>query len=268
VYNARHMKSLAALAVTSTLALGAGSAVADTAKPTIVLVHGAFADGSSWNKVIPLLQAKGYTVVAVHDPLSSLPDDVAQTTRAIDAQPGDVILVGHSYGGFVISDAGNDPKVKALVYVAAFAPDVNESITDLGKGQPVPPWQPLLKVDSGGYATLPTDAVLKYFASDLAPAEAKNVAATQGPISTSVFTAKLKSAAPAWKSKPSWYVRAESDQMIDPNGQAAMAKRANATVTSVKASHVVMLSHPADVAKVILAAAAGANAPAPAPAKK
>jgi pimeloyl-ACP methyl ester carboxylesterase len=234
---------------------------APTAKPTIVLVHGAFADGASWNKVIPLLQAKGYTVVAVHDPLSSLPDDVAQTTRAIDAQQGDVILVGHSYGGFVITDAGNDPKVKALVYVAAFAPDVNESITDMGKGQPVPPWQPLLKVDSGGYATLPTDAVLKYFAQDLAPAEAKNLAATQGPLSTTILGAKLKSAAPAWKSKPSWYVRAENDLMLDPNAQAAMAKRANATVTSIKSSHVVMLSHPADVAKVILVAAAGANTP-------
>lgn len=248
------MKNLLMLAA---LALCPSVASADAPKPTIVLVHGAFADGASWNKVIPLLEAKGYTVVAVHDPLSSLADDVAQTTRAIDQQPGDVILVGHSYGGYVISDAGNDPKVKALVYVAAFVPDAGETITDMGKGQPVPPWQPTLQVDKGGFATLPTDSVLKYFAPDLPVAEGRLVAATQGPISTTVFGAKLKSGSPAWKTKPSWYVRAESDQMIDPAGQAAMAKRANATVTSIKSSHVAMLSHPADVAKVILAAAAG-----------
>lgn len=247
------MKNLLLIAAMS--ALAPSVAAADAPKPTIVLVHGAFADGASWNKVIPLLEAKGYNVVAVHDPLSSLPDDVAQTTRAIDAQAGDVILVGHSYGGYVISDAGNDPKVKALVYVAAFVPDAGETITDMGKGQPVPPWQPTLQVDKGGFATLPTESILKYFAPDLPAAEAKLVAATQGPISTTVFGAKLKSA-PAWKSKPSWYLRAENDQMIDPAGQAAMAKRANATVTSIKSSHVAMLSHPADVAKVILAAAA------------
>jgi pimeloyl-ACP methyl ester carboxylesterase len=250
-------KSLALAALT--LALGTTTASADTTKPTIVLCHGAFADGASWDKVIPLLEAKGYTVVAIHEPLSSLADDVAVAKRAIAQQPGDVILVGHSYGGMIITDAGNDPKVKALVYVAAFAPDANETITDLGKGKPAPPWQALLKVDSAGFATLPADAVAKYFAPDLAPAEIKLVAATQGPISTTVFGAKV--ATPAWKTKPSWYLRAEDDQMIDPAGQALMAKRANATVTSIKSSHVAMLSHPADVAKVILAAAT-------APAKK
>jgi pimeloyl-ACP methyl ester carboxylesterase len=247
--------ALAALALT----VGTTTASADTAKPTIVLCHGAFADGASWDKVIPLLEAKGYTVVAIHEPLSSLADDVAVAKRAIAQQPGDVILVGHSYGGMIITDAGNDPKVKALVYVAAFAPDANETITDLGKGKPAPPWQAQLKVDSAGFATLPADAVAKYFAPDLAPAEIKLVAATQGPISTTVFGAKV--ATPAWKTKPSWYLRAEDDQMIDPAGQALMAKRANATVTSIKSSHVAMLSHPADVAKVILAAAT-------APAKK
>lgn len=254
------MKTPLLLAALAALALPAVPALADAPKPTIVLVHGAFADGASWDKVIPLLEAKGYPVVAVHDPLSGLADDVAQTTRAIDAAPGDVILVGHSYGGYVISDAGNDAKVKALVYVAAFAPDAGETITDMGKGKPVPPWQPTLKVDSGGYAVLPTESILKYFAPDLPAAEARLVAATQGPISTTVFGAKLKSAAPAWKAKPAWYLRAENDQMIDPAGQAAMAKRAGATVTSIKSSHVPMLSHPADVAKVILAAAAGAGA--------
>ena|ERR1700733_3723236 len=250
-------KSLATLALA--LALGTTTASADTTKPTIVLCHGAFADGASWDKVIPLLEAKGYAVVAIHEPLSSLADDVAVAKRAIAQQPGDVILVGHSYGGMIITDAGNDPKVKALVYVAAFAVDANETIADLGKGQPAPPWQAQLKVDSAGFATLPADAIAKYFAPDLTAAEIKLVAATQGPLSTTAFNAKI--ATPAWKTKPSWYVRAENDQMLDPAGQAMMAKRANATVTSVKASHVVMLSHPADVAKVILAAAT-------APAKK
>jgi pimeloyl-ACP methyl ester carboxylesterase len=251
------MKKSLALAALA-LAVGTTTANADT-KPTIVLCHGAFADGASWDKVIPLLEAKGYTVVAIHEPLSSLADDVAVAKRAIAQQPGDVILVGHSYGGMIITDAGNDPKVKALVYIAAFAPDANETITDLGKGKPAPPWQAQLKVDSGGFATLPADAVAKYFAPDLAAAEIKLVAATQGPISTTVFGAKV--ATPAWKAKPSWYLRAEDDQMIDPAGQALMAKRANATVTSIKSSHVAMLSHPADVAKIILTAAT-------APAKK
>jgi pimeloyl-ACP methyl ester carboxylesterase len=252
------MKKSLALAALA-LAAGTTTASADTAKPTIVLCHGAFADGASWDKVIPLLEAKGYAVVAIHEPLSSLADDVAVAKRAIAQQPGDVILVGHSYGGMIITDAGNDPKVKALVYIAAFAPDANETITDLGKGKPAPPWQAQLKVDSAGFATLPSDAVAKYFAPDLAAAEIKLVAATQGPISTTVFGAKV--ATPAWKSRPSWYLRAEDDQMIDPAGQALMAKRANATVTSIKSSHVPMLSHPADVAKIILAAAT-------APAKK
>jgi len=247
------MKNFLALAALA-LALGTSTAGADTAKPTIVLCHGAFADGASWNKVIPLLEAKGYAVVAIHEPLSSLADDVAVAKRAIAQQPGDVILVGHSYGGMIITDAGNDPKVKALVYIAAFATDANETITDLGKGKPAPPWQAQLKVDSAGFATLPADAVAKYFAPDLTPAEIKLVAATQGPISTTVFGAKV--ATPAWKTKPSWYLRAETDQMIDPAGQALMAKRANATVTSIRSSHVPMLSHPADVAKLILAAAA------------
>ncbi len=252
------MKKSLALAALA-LAAGTTPASADTAKPTIVLCHGAFADGASWDKVIPLLEAKGYAVVAIHEPLSSLADDVAVAKRAIAQQPGDVILVGHSYGGMIITDAGNDPKVKALVYIAAFAPDANETITDLGKGKPAPPWQAQLKVDSAGFATLPAEAVAKYFAPDLTPADIKLVAATQGPISTTVFGAKV--ATPAWKTRPSWYLRAEDDQMIDPAGQALMAKRANATVTSIKSSHVPMLSHPADVAKVILAAAA-------APAKK
>jgi len=232
-----------------------GAAIARGAEPanTIVLVHGAFADSSSWDRVVPLLQAKGYNVVSVYDPMSSLTDDVAATKRVIDAQPGPVLLVGHSYGGAVITVAGADDKVVGLVYVAAFAPDVGESVNDLGKGQPPPPWAASLKVDGGGYASLPLETVLKYFAPDVPAAEGKLIAVKQGPIATKCFDEKASAA--AWKNKPSWWVLSKKDQMIAPAGQEVMSKRAKATVTAVDASHVVMLSKPKVVADVILAAA-------------
>src|SRR6185295_10470769 len=147
----------------------------------VVLVHGAFADGSSWSKVIPILQAKGYNVTAVQNPLTSLADDVAATKRALARQNGPVILVGHSWAGVVITEAGMDPKVVGLVYVAAFAPDEGETAGDLGKPYPPPPALAAPIVDNQGFMTLSTDAVLKHFASDLPPAEARVVAATQGP---------------------------------------------------------------------------------------
>ena len=222
--------------------------------PSIVLVHGAFADGSSWDRVVPLLQAKGYSVVALHQALSSLGDDVAATRRAIAAQPGDVVLVGHSYGGAVITEAGNDPKVKSLVYVAAFGPDAGESINDQGRGRPAPSWASALRVDSGGYAWLPASTVAHDFAQDLPEAETRLLAAKQGPIAVHSFDEKIKVA--AWRTRPVFYVRTTEDHMIDPDEQAAMAKRLKATLTSVPASHVVMLSHPEDVAAVILKAAA------------
>jgi pimeloyl-ACP methyl ester carboxylesterase len=220
---------------------------------TIVLVHGAFADASSWSKVIPLLSAKGYNVIAVHLPMTSVGDDVAAVKRVIDAQPGDVTLVGHSYGGRIITEAGNNAKVKSLVYVAAFAPDKDESITSIGKGSPPPDWQSSLKVDGGDYAWLPPETVKKDFAQDLPEAEQKVIAATQGPLPKKSFDAKL-TGDPAWRSRPSFYIQTENDRMIDPKEQAKMAKRANAKVTQVKASHVVMLSQPDKVAQVIITA--------------
>ena len=229
----------------------AAPAAAPVVAKTIVLVHGAFADGSSWDKVVPLLQAKGYTVVAVQNPLSSLADDVAATKRAVDAATGPVLLVGHSWGGVVISEAGNNDKVAGLVYVAAFALDAGESVSDLGKGKPAPAWQSTLKVDSGGFAWLPAETVAK----DLPAAEQKAIAVKQGPIAVKAFDDKVKT--PAWKTKPSWYIVADQDHMIDPQGEAMMAKRANATTTTLKGSHVIMVSKPKDVAAVILAAAAG-----------
>jgi pimeloyl-ACP methyl ester carboxylesterase len=252
--------------VTLAVALLAAAApsFADTpaAKParpqrTIVLVHGAFADGSSWAAVITQLQAKGYDVVAVQEPLSSLADDVAATRRVLDAQPGEVILVGHSYGGVVISEAGNHPKVVGLVYVAAFGPDAKESITDLGKGQPPPPWAAQLKVDSAGFASLPTDVVLSSFAQDVPPASAKVIAATQKPIAAASFDAKVTT--PAWRTKPSWYLLASQDRMIDPKAQTAMSKRMKAKVTTINASHVPMVSQPDKVTAVILDAATSAK---------
>lgn len=249
--------STVALALTTGITLAGSPAVgapANEAAKTIVLVHGAFADGSSWDRVVPLLAAKGYNVVAVHQPLTSLADDVAATKRVIEAQRGDVILVGHSYGGVVVTEAGNSPKVSALVYVAAFAPDAGESINGLGKGHPAPPWVGSLKIDSGGFASLPPEVVATSFAQDLTPAEARLLAVKQGPIFAKNFDDKVKTA--AWHGRPTWYVRATADHMIDPGAQAFMAKRIGATTTSVDASHVLMLSKPKEVAAAILAAAA------------
>ena len=244
------------IALTAAALAAAPAAVqADTIKPpkTIVLVHGAFADGSSWDRVVPMLQAKGYDVVAVHQSLASLAADVAATRRAIEMARGEVVLVGHSYGGAVITEAGNSPKVTALVYVAAFAPDSGESINDLGKGQPVPSWVGALRVDSAGFASLPPAFVASDFAQDLSPAEAKLLAVKQGPIFGKNFDDKITKA--AWHDRPTFYVRATADHMIAPAAQAFMAQRMSASVTTVDASHVVMLSHPREVAATILRAA-------------
>lgn len=220
---------------------------------SIVLVHGAFADGSSWSKVIPLLEARGYHVVAVQEPLSSLADDVAATRRALDLQTGPVLLVGHSWGGAVITEAGNHDKVVGLVYLSAFAPDAGESVDDLGKGAPPLPWAQRLVVDAGGFAWLPPDAVATYMAPDLPAAESAVVASVMQPIQTKAFGEKVTTA--AWRAKRSWYIRTEQDQMIDPRAQAMMAERAGAKLTNVKSSHVSMLSHPDEVAAAILDAA-------------
>ncbi len=220
---------------------------------TIVLVHGAFADGSSWDRVTPLLQAKGFNVVAVHQPLSSFEADVAATRRAIEVAPGPVLLVGHSYGGFVITEAGTSDKVKGLVYIAAFAPDNGESINDMFKGKPAPAWVKTAMVDSAGFAWLPRATVATEFAPDLSSAEINVLTTKQAPIALKNFDDHIKVA--AWRTKPSWFIRPEQDRMLDPDAQAMMAKRARAKLTSVRSSHVVMLSHPKEVAAVILSAA-------------
>ncbi|WP_394824707.1 alpha/beta fold hydrolase [Pendulispora albinea] len=259
VRNVMYASILTMSAAYSGAAIGADSP-SGTAKPpsgggakTVVLVHGAFADGSSWSSVIPLLQAKGLKVVAVQNPLTSLSDDVQFAKRAIDAQSGPVILVGHSWGGTVISEAGTNDKVKALVYVAAFAPSSGQSTSDTGKGFPVAPGIATLQVDASGFASLPPDAVRQHFAQDVSPEQANLIATTQGLIRAASFDHKVSTA--AWLSKPSWYIVAKNDHMIPPDQQRAMAKKINARTTELPASHVPMLSRPQDVANVIVSAA-------------
>ena len=227
------------------------SAAADS--PSIVLVHGAFADGSSWRKVIPLLQAVGLRVAAVQNPLTSLADDVEFTRRIIDAQPGDVVLVGHSWGGSVITQAGDHPKVKALVYVAAFAPLAGESGVDLVKTFPAMPGKEGRITTPDGFQLLSPDSVRENFAQDLDMDEAKLIAATQGAIRASAFEEKVD--ATPWRNKPSWYIVAAADRMINPDAQRALAQRIGATTVTLQTSHVPMLSQPRQVAEVILAAA-------------
>lgn len=225
---------------------------------TVVLVHGLFADGSgSWSKIIPLLQAEGLNVIAVQNPLTSLADDVAAAKRAIDSAPGEVILVGHSWGGNVITQAGNSEKVKALVYVAAFANSKDQSLNELFKDYPNPEWYGSAIVDSNGVMTLPPDAISSFFAQDLPAAETSIIAAAQGSVFLSAFDDKVTE--PAWSSKPSWYIVAANDRMISPDIERDTAKKIGATTTVLESSHVPMLSKPKEVAEVILAAAGMLN---------
>ena len=237
---------LASLAI----AAPAAAAMPDTVKPSVVIVHGAFADGSDFAKVIPLLQANGLHVVSVQNPLSSLANDVAAAKRVIDAQPGKVVLVGHSWGGAVITEAGANPKVSALVYIAAFAPDVGQSVSDLGKGFPTAPGLTHLAPDAAGYLYLTQEGMSKHFAQDLPAATTAVMTATQGPIFGGAFDDKVSAA--AWKQKPSWYLLTKADHMILPEQQQAMATAIKAKVTTVDTSHVPQQSEPAKVAAVIL----------------
>lgn len=219
------------------------------AKPTIILVHGLWADGSCWSKVIPDLLEQGYKVIAVQNPTTSIEDDVAATQRAIEIAGGDVILVGHSWGGFVISEAGNNPHVKALVYVAAVAPDKGETLNSLFEKAAPTQLSSYLQT-TGGFITLSKDGVTKAFADDLPAKEQGMVFTVQQPASQNVFTAVGINA--AWKQKPSWYIVASGDKTIHPDLEHLMAERAKAKITVIQSSHVPMLSHPKKVLAVIL----------------
>jgi pimeloyl-ACP methyl ester carboxylesterase len=216
---------------------------------TVVLVHGAWADGSSWNKVIPLLQAKGVTVLGVQNPLTSLADDVVATQRVIKNAKGPVVLVGHSWAGTVITQAGNDPKVKALVYVAAFANDEGQSGGDLVAAYPKTPALSTVEDDGQGFLRQTEAGVLENFAPDIPKADAKTLAVTQGPLAASTFGDKVTTA--AWKTRPSWYVVSANDRVINPQMERDLAKKLNAKTTVLASSHVSLLSHPAEVAAVI-----------------
>ena len=236
-----------ALALTAT-----ASFAQSTDKPSVDIVHGAFADGSDWAKVIPLLQAKGVNVVAVQNPLTSLDDDVAATKRAIDTQPGKVVLVGHSWGGVVITQVGVDPKVSGLVYVAALVPDVGQAGGELGKAYPATSGFSHISADSAGYLRMTQEGIAKHFAQDLSAKTTAVMTATQGPINSKAFEQKVTAA--AWKTKPSWYIVSDQDRMIQPAQEVAMAKNIGAKVTTLQASHVPQQSQPAKVAAVILEA--------------
>src|SRR5215510_9890335 len=226
-------------------------------KPTLIFVHGLWADGSCWNKVIPsLLESRprwgntrqGFNVISVQNPTTSLEDDVAATKRAIKLAGGDVILVGHSWGGFVITEAGDDPHVKALVYVAAYAPDQGETVPSVSEKAPATQLTNFLQT-TDGFVTLSKEGVTKAFANNL-PAEEQNmIFCVQQPTSPNVFKGVISHV--AWKQKPSWYVVAADDHTINPALERQMAERAKAKTTVVKSPHVAMLARPKEVLEVI-----------------
>jgi len=229
--------------------------MADSAALAVVLVHGGFVDGSGWEDVYQILKKKGYNVSIVQNPTLSLADDVAVTKRVIAAQKAPVILVGHSYGGVVITEAGNDPRVAGLVYIAAFAPDKGESVASLIKdppaGAPVPPILP----PQDGYLFLDQAKFAASFAGDVAKERAEFMADSQVPWGVEALSGTISQ--PAWRAKPSWYLIATEDKMIPPAAQQLMSKRAGSTVAEVRGSHAVYVSKPDAVAALIEKAAKG-----------
>jgi pimeloyl-ACP methyl ester carboxylesterase len=251
------MKSLYFVAIL-TAALAGGTLESATAAPVknVVLVHGAFADGSGWEAVAAILKKDGYTVSVVQHPETSYAEDIKFTKALIDRQSGPVVLVGHSYGGSVITEAGNDPKVAALVYIAAFALDTGESCATIEKA--LPPATTGIKATDDGYFYIDPAVFHADFAGDVPQAKADFMAISQVLISADSFTHAVTT--PAWKSKPTWYMVATADRSINPEQERMMAKRAHAKTVEVNSSHVAYISHPKETAKLIEEAAAGAPA--------
>jgi len=245
------VSGLVASAAVVAVASGARAAGPPPAR-NVVLVHGAYADGSCWSEVIPRLQAAGLNVAAVQNPLRSLAEDCEFTRRTLALQDGATVLVAHSYGGEVITETGVDPKVSALVYCSARAPDANEDYTALAKTYPAPPASAGL-VHSGGYAQLSEAAFLRDFAGDIDPAKARVLYAVQGRVADTLFDARVTQA--AWRSKPCFYQVSANDRTINPDLERFMAKRMNATTIELPSSHLGIISHPAEIAALILKAA-------------
>jgi pimeloyl-ACP methyl ester carboxylesterase len=228
-------------------------------QPNIVLVHGAWADGSCWSAVIERLQTAGYNVTAPQFPESSLADDVARLRQVLDRQNGPAIVAGHSYGGQIITALGTDaPNVDGLVYIAAFGLDEGESIGGLLAQGPPTPALAHLDIDKQGFAWLPEEDFVNHFAADVDTVQAHVMYAVQQPLATSTFDDVM--GVPAWKSHPSWYLVAENDEAIPPDAERQFAKRMGATTIEVPSSHVAMVSHPSDVAQLIETAAQAVQA--------
>jgi pimeloyl-ACP methyl ester carboxylesterase len=234
--------------------LRAAPAAPQTGIKNVVLVHGAFADGSGWEAVANILKKDGYKVSVVQPPETSYADDQKSTKATIDAMDGPVVLVGHSYGGSIITEAGNHPKVAALVYIAAFALDTGESCAKIEKS--LPPATTGIKPTGDGYFFIDPAVFAADFAADIPRDKAAFMAVSQVPISTDSFTHEVTS--PAWKTKPTWYMVATADRSINPAQERMMAKRANAKTVEVNASHVAYISNPKETAKLIEEAATSA----------
>jgi pimeloyl-ACP methyl ester carboxylesterase len=229
-----------------------------TAGSNIVLVHGAWADGSSWSDVVRRLQAGGHTVRAPQFPLTSLADDVAKLRQVLSTQDGPTLLVAHSYGGQIITALGDDiPDVTGLVYIAGFGLDEGESIGKLlGQGSPTPALAQMV-TDEQGFGWLPEDAFLRHFAADVDPVMARVMAAVQQPLTTNAFGDEM--GVPAWRSRPCWYLVAQEDQVIPPDAERQFAARMRASTIELPSSHVAMVSHPSEVTELIESAVAASG---------
>jgi pimeloyl-ACP methyl ester carboxylesterase len=225
-------------------------------EPGVVLVHGAYADGSSWSEVIERLQRAGVTATAVQNPLISLADDVAHTRRVVALHDGPVVLVGHSFAGTVITEAGIDPQVAGLVYIAARAPDVGEDYAALAGNFPAPPASAGL-VYTLGFGALTEDAFMNDFANGVEPVRARVLYAVQGRVSDSLFREKITAA--AWRTKPSWYAISRQDRTISPELQRFLAQRMNATTIEIDSGHLSLITHPHEVTQLILSATRAAS---------